>query len=249
MPSGLHWNEFDLLTFDCYGTLVDWEAGILDVLKPWASANAVAASPEKLLTAFGTAESAVEHERPQALYRDVLREAMGRIAASFGKTARMEEREALGRSVGDWPVFADTVEALRTLKNWHKLMVVSNVDRESFARTAPKLGVALDGIVSAEEVGAYKPDRRMFDRALAVARDWGIPPQRILHVAQSLFHDIEPAKSLGLHTVWVDRRRGRPGGATPKASGDDVPDLRVTSLGDLVALERGRRGAEGERGV
>ena len=249
MPSGLHWNEFDLLTFDCYGTLVDWEAGILDVLKPWASANAVAASPEKLLTAFGNAESAVEHERPQALYRDVLREAMGRIAASFGKTARMEEREALGRSVGDWPVFADTVEALRTLKNWHKLMVVSNVDRESFARTAPKLGVALDGIVSAEEVGAYKPDRRMFDRALAVARDWGIPPQRILHVAQSLFHDIEPAKRLGLHTVWVDRRRGRPGGATPKASGDDVPDLRVTSLGDLVALERGRRGAEGQSGV
>jgi 2-haloacid dehalogenase len=246
MPSGLHWDEFELLTFDCYGTLVDWEAGILDVLEPWASANAVAASSEELLTAFGTAESAVEHEKPQALYRDVLREAMGRIAASFGKTAQTEEREALGRSVGDWPVFADTADALRALKKWHKLMVVSNVDEESFAQTAPKLGVALDGFVSAEEVGAYKPDRRMFDRALTVARDWGIPRQRILHVAQSLFHDIEPAKRLGLRTVWVDRRAGRAGGATPKAGGAVEPDLRVTSLGELVALERAERRARGE---
>ncbi len=241
MPSGLHWNEFELLTFDCYGTLVDWETGILDVLKPWASASQVGASPEELLMAFGTAESAVEHAKPQALYQDVLREAMGRIATSFGKTARTEEREALASSVGDWPVFADTVEALRALKNWHKLMVVSNVDRESFARTAPKLGVVLDGFVSAEEVGAYKPDRRMFDRGLAVARDWGVPPQRILHVAQSLFHDIEPAKRLGLHTVWVDRRAGRPGGASPKASGDATPDLRVTSLAELVELQRAQR--------
>jgi 2-haloacid dehalogenase len=243
MPSGLHWNEFDLLTFDCYGTLVDWETGILDVLKPWASANAVAAGSEELLAAFGAAESAVEHERPQALYRDVLREAMGRIATSFSKTARDQEREALGRSVGDWPVFADTVEALRVLQGWHQLMVVSNVDKVSFARTVQKLGVALDGFVSAEEVGAYKPDRRMFDRTLAVARDLGIPPQRILHVAQSLFHDIEPAKGLGLRTVWVDRREGRPGGATPKTTGGAAPDLRVTSLGELVELERADRRA------
>jgi 2-haloacid dehalogenase len=243
MLSGLHWNEFELLTFDCYGTLVDWEAGILDVLRPWASTNAVGASSEELLAAFGAAESVVQRESPEALYRDVLREAMGRIAASFGKTVRTEEREALARSVGDWPVFADTANALRALKNWHKLMVVSNVDRESFARTAPKLGVALDGFVSAEEVGAYKPDKRMFGRALAVARDWGIPPQRILHVAQSLFHDIEPAKRLGLRTVWVDRRAGNLGGATPKTSGDATPDLRVTSLAELVALERADRRA------
>ena len=99
MPSGLHWNEFELLTFDCYGTLVDWELGILDVLQPWASANGVAASSEELLTAFGTAESAVEHEKPQALYRNVLREGMGRIAANFGRTARSEEREGLGLSL------------------------------------------------------------------------------------------------------------------------------------------------------
>jgi 2-haloacid dehalogenase len=241
MPSGLRWNEFELLTFDCYGTLVDWETGILDVLRPWDSAHHIEANADERLAAFGAAESAVERERPQALYRDVLWEARGRIAASFGKTARTEEREALASSVGDWPLFADTVEALRALKTWHKLMVVSNVDKESFARTAPKLGVTLDGFVSAEEVGAYKPDRRMFDRAIAVARDWGVLPRQILHVAQSLYHDIEPAKRLGLRSVWVDRRGGRPGGATPKASGDVAPDLRVASLGELVALEQAER--------
>jgi 2-haloacid dehalogenase len=243
MPNGLRWNEFRLLTFDCYGTLIDWETGILDVLRPWAATNQVDAGPDELLAAFGAAESAVQRERPQALYRDVLREAMGRVAASFGKMARTEEREALGRSVGDWPVFADTVKALKELKSWHKLMVVSNVDQESFARTAPKLGMTLDGFVSAEEVGAYKPDRRMFDRALAVAGDWGVRPQQILHVAQSLYHDIAPAKALGLRTVWVDRRAGRPGGATPKAQGDATPDLRVTSLGELVELEQSERSA------
>jgi 2-haloacid dehalogenase len=211
------------------------------VLRPWASANAVGAGSEEFLTAFGAAESVVQRERPQALYRDVLAEAMGRIAASFGKTARTEEREALARSVGDWPVFADTVEGLRALKTWHKLMVVSNVDRESFGRTALKLGVALDGFLSAEEVGAYKPDRRMFDRALSVAHGWGIPPQRILHVAQSLYHDVEPAKRLGLRTVWVDRRAGKAGGATPKASGDVARDLRVMSLSELVELQRAER--------
>jgi len=243
MSGRLSWSEFRLLTFDCYGTLVDWETGILGVLTPWAAAHQLAARPEELLAAFGAAESAVERERPQTVYKDILRESMGRIAASFGKTARTEEREALAKSVGDWPVFADTPAALRALKNWHKLMVVSNVDGDSFARTATKLGVVLDGFVSAEQVGAYKPDRRMFDRARAVARDWGVPPQQILHVAQSLYHDIVPAKGLGWSTVWVDRRAGRAGGATPKTSGDVAPDLRVTSLGELVELERAERRA------
>ena len=243
MPSRLPWNEFQLLTFDCYGTLVDWEAGILAVLQPWASTNQIAARADELLAAFGAAESAVQRERPPAPYQDILRESMARIAARLGKTAGEVEREALARSVADWPVFADTVEALRALKTWHQLMVVSNVDTESFTRTAAKLGVTLDGLVSAEEVGAYKPDRRMFDRALAVARDWGVPPQQILHVAQSLYHDIEPAKKLGLRTVWVDRRAGRAGGATPKASGEVAPDLRVMSLGELVEVERAERHA------
>jgi 2-haloalkanoic acid dehalogenase type II len=241
MPSGLHWNEFRLLTFDCYGTLIDWEAGILSVLRPWAGGNKVQTSDDELLRAFGSAESAAERETPRALYRDILSEAMNRIAASFGKAANANAREKLAQSVGDWPAFADTVESLRILKKWHMLMVVSNVDTASFARTAPKLGVALDGLTTAEDVGAYKPDRRMFERAIAVAAERGIAKTEILHVAQSLYHDIAPAGAIGLHTVWVDRRAGRAGGATPEASGGVRADLTVGSLAELVEIERAER--------
>ncbi len=239
----MRWEWFKLLTFDCYGTLIDWEAGILAVLHPWAERNHVRAFDDELLVAFGEAESAQEHETPQAVYREILRGAMARLARRFGKAASAADRNALALSVGDWPAFPDTVESLRALRRWHKLMVVSNVDKASFARTAPKLGVPLDGLVTAEEVGAYKPDERMFRRALEVAAGWGIPPAEILHVAQSLFHDMVPAKRLGLATVWVDRRAGRPGGATPKAEGSVTPDLRVTSLRELVEIEGRERGA------
>jgi 2-haloalkanoic acid dehalogenase type II len=243
MSSGLDWKRFRLLTFDCYGTLVNWEAGILHVLKPWAAAEQIAASDEELLAAFGEAESATEHTMPKSVYREILRETMKRIAAKFSKTASAAKQEALASSVGDWPVFADTVESLRALKNWHKLMVVSNVDKVSFERTAPKLGVTLDGLVTAEEVGAYKPDKKMFERALQRAGEMGVQNEEILHVAQSLYHDIPPAKALGWTTVWVDRRAGKPGGASPQPQGDAEPHLRVTSLRELAEIERTERNA------
>ena len=238
----MRWESFKLLTFDCYGTLIDWEAGVLAVLRPWAERNHVRASEEELLVAYGEAESAQEHETPQAVYREILRGTMARLARRFGKPASAADQDALALSVSDWPAFPDTAESLRALQQQHKLMVVSNVDKASFARTAPKLGVVLDGLVTAEEVGAYKPDERMFRRALEVAAGWGIPKNEILHVAQSLFHDIAPAKRLGLATVWVDRRAGRPGGATPKAAGSVTPDLQVTSLRELVEIERREHG-------
>jgi len=241
MSSGLDWKRFRLLTFDCYGTLVNWEAGILQVLKPWATAEHIAASDEELLAAFGEGESAAEHALPKSVYREILRETMKRIAARFSKTASAVQREALANSVGDWPVFADTPDSLKALKNWHKLMVVSNVDKVSFERTAPKLGVVLDGLVTAEEVGAYKPDKKMFERALQRAGELGAQEEEILHVAQSLYHDIVPAKALGWTTVWVDRRAGKPGGASPKPQGDAEPHLRVTSLRELVEIERSER--------
>lgn len=233
--------SIDWITFDCYGTLIDWEAGILAVLRPWAGREGVRASNDELLVAYGDAESAQEHETPQAAYREILRGTMARIAGRLGKAATAADQDALAYSVGNWPAFPDTAESLRALQRWHKLTVVSNVDRASFARTAPKLGVTLDGLVTAEGVGAYKPDERMFRRALEVAAGWGIAPAEILHVAQSLFHDIAPAKRLGLATVWVDRRAGRPGGATPKAAERVMPDLRVTSLDELVEIERRER--------
>jgi len=243
MASSLHWAGFKVLTFDCYGTLIDWEAGILAVLRPWAERNRVRASEDELLAAYGEAESAQERETPQAVYREILRGTMSRIARRFGKAADGFDQDKLALSVGDWPVFPDTLESLRELQRWHKLMVVSNVDKASFAGTAPKLGVILDGLVIAEEVGAYKPDERMFGRAFEVAAGWGIAPNEILHVAQSLFHDIAPAKRLGLATIWVDRRAGRSGGATPLASGVPSPDLRVSSLREFVEIERAHRAA------
>jgi 2-haloalkanoic acid dehalogenase type II len=242
MSSGLDWKRFRLLTFDCYGTLVNWEAGILHVLKPWADAERIPASDEELLAAFGEAESVAEHAMPKSVYRDILRETMKGIAARFSKTASAAQQEALASSVGNWPVFGDTVDSLKTLKNWHKLMVVSNVDKVSFDRTVPKLGVALDGLVTAEEVGAYKPDKKMFERALQRASEWGVQKGEILHVAQSLYHDVAPVKALGWTTVWVDRRAGKPGGASPEPRGDAEPHLRVTSLQELVEIERAERG-------
>jgi 2-haloalkanoic acid dehalogenase type II len=237
MSSGIAWKKFKLMTFDCYGTLVDWETGILQVLRPWAKAAGVAASNDQLLAAFGAAESQAEHAKPKSLYRAILRDTMKGIAIHYGKKNTATQNSALADSVGNWPVFPDTVEALRTLKYWRKLMVVSNVDKVSFARTAPKLGVALDGLVTAEEVGAYKPNPRMFKRALAVAAKMGIKKDEVLHVAQSLYHDVVPAKALGLTTVWVDRRSGKPGGASPAPAGNVVPHLRVASLRELVDLE------------
>lgn len=234
--------DFKALTFDCYGTLIDWESGILEVLRPWAARHGVAAHDAELLAAFAEAESACQHAAPRALYRDILRAAHCRIAQRWGKPHDPAEADALACSVGDWPAFADTVAALERLKTWHKLVVVSNIDRASFARTQQKLRVDFDAVITAEEVGAYKPDARMFGRALEVLSRWDVHPNEVLHVAQSLFHDHVPAKALGLKTVWVDRRQGQPGwGATPPPAEEVRPDLVVGSLAELVALEEQER--------
>jgi 2-haloacid dehalogenase len=235
--------EFRVLTFDCYGTLVDWEAGILGVLRPWAARAVNAVGDAKLLAAFGEAESEAEHVQPGAAYPEILRATHAGIAAllnakSLGADADAEAADALGRSVGDWPVFPDTADALRRLQRRHKLMIVSNVDRASFSRTHPKLGVQMDAVVTAEEVGAYKPDLRMFRRAIEVAAQWGASPGEVLHVAQSLYHDHVPAKKLGLATVWV-RRPSVAGklGATREPGEAVRPDLIVNSLAELAEIE------------
>ncbi|MFO0972254.1 MAG: HAD-IA family hydrolase [Phycisphaerae bacterium] len=232
----MNFAPFKLLTFDCYGTLVDWETGLLGALRAWARQAGRAADDEALLACFGAIEPIVQAERPGEPYRLILREVQRRMAGALGAPAREADAAALADSVGDWPVFADTPAALRLLQSRYRLMVVSNVDRLSFDRTRPKLGVELDGLVTAEEVGAYKPDRRMFRRAIQVAASLGAAPGEILHVAQSLFHDVAPASALGLATVWVDRRAGQAGGATRAAAPDVRADLVVRSLEELSRL-------------
>jgi 2-haloacid dehalogenase len=230
--------DFRVLTFDCYGTLVDWEAGILSVLRPWAARAGIAADDAALLVAFAAAESEAEHAQPGAAYPEILRATHAGIARRLGANPDPAAADVLGRSVGDWPLFSDTTDALRRLQRRRKLVVVSNVDRASFARTHSKLGVTMDAVVTAEEVGAYKPDLRMFVRALEVAGQWGASKSQVLHVAQSLYHDHVPAKKLGLATVWVMRASAAGElGATRDPGVAVKPDLIVSSLAELADLE------------
>ena len=227
--------DFRVLTFDCYGTLVDWETGILGVLRPWARCARIAADDAQILSAFGEAESAAEHARPGAIYPEILRDTHARMTAHFGAKPDAPAADALANSVGDWPTFADTPDALRRLQRRHKLMIVSNVDRASFARTQPKLGVTFDAVVTAEEVGAYKPDLRMFYRALEISAGWGFSPKQILHVGQSLFHDHAPAKNLGLKSAWVKRPSPRGELGATRDPGEAVqPGIVVSSLAELA---------------
>jgi 2-haloacid dehalogenase len=235
--------DFSALTFDCYGTLIDWEAGILAAFRPWAAAHALEVDDETLLAAFGRAESRRQAAEPATPYPEILAGALEDLAGELGATASPEEARAFGGSVRDWPAFPDSPAALAYLKRHFKLVIVSNVDRASFRASNARLGVAFDAVVTAEDAGAYKPALRHFEVALARLADLGVARERVLHVAQSLYHDHVPAKRLGLPTIWVDRRAGRPGGrgggATPAPPVPVTPDGEVPTLAALA--ERHRR--------
>jgi len=234
--------DFSALTFDCYGTLIDWEAGILAALRPWTTAHGVEVGDEELLAAFGRAESRREAADPTAPYPRILAGVLEDLAEAFGATVSDEEARAFGDSVKDWPVFPDTPEALAYLKRHYKLVIVSNVDRASFRHSNAKLGVTFDAIVTADDAGAYKPAHNHFHLALARLAEMGVPKDRVLHVAQSLYHDHVPAQQLGLRTMWVNRRsQGREGGATPAAPVPVTPYGEVPTLAALVDAHRQER--------
>lgn len=222
---------YDYLTFDCYGTLIDWERGILAALRPVLERHGQALSDDQILERFGELEAAAERGGYRR-YREVLAIVMDGFAARLGFTLAPGERDTLGASVGDWPPFPDTVEALRALAARYRLVILSNVDDDLFAGSARHLQVAFTAVYTAQQIGSYKPDARNFRYALDRL---GVPTGKVLHVAQSLFHDIVPAKEVGLATVWVNRRHDRPGfGATPPAAAR--PDLEVPDLRTLARL-------------
>jgi 2-haloalkanoic acid dehalogenase type II len=222
---------FRALSFDCYGTLIDWERGITQALRPWARRHGLSLSDHRLLTAFSAHESAVQTERPTARYPDVLGEVLKRIGERFGVGVSPTEARSFGASVGDWPAFPDTADALRRLGTRFDLIILSNVDNASFRRSNRHLGVTFDRVVTAEDVGSYKPDPANFAALLAEVRDMGLAPDQLLHVAESLYHDHEPARRMGLATVWIHRRHGAGGfGATPAPAGDIQPDWRFPSM-------------------
>jgi 2-haloacid dehalogenase len=229
--TGLDFERVEALTFDCYGTIIDWETGILAALRPVLERGGVVAEDDALLEAFGRAEAGIE-AGPYRRYRDVLEEVLRSIAAEFSFEPTIDEVQEFGGSVGDWPPFADSVDALRRLATRYRLGVITNCDDDLFAATRRRLGVDFDPIVTAEQVGRYKPNHRNFE---AMFERLGLPRERIVHVAQSLFHDHVPARELGLRSVWVNRRGGRPGsGATMPA--DAKPDATVPDLATLAGL-------------
>jgi 2-haloacid dehalogenase len=227
-------DKFDVLTFDCYGTLIDWETGILNALKPVLTGAGLQLPDEQILSLYSEIEPAVE-SGCYLTYREVLQKTADEFAKRAGLAPEKLDRACLANSVGDWPAFPDTVAALKVLKQKFRLAIVSNVDDSLFVLTQSHLPVTFDWVITAQQAGAYKPSTKMFE--LAFERI-GLPQTKILHVAQSIFHDIVPANSLGLSTVWVNRRRGKAGpGATPPAEGK--PDLEVPDLATLATLAAG----------
>jgi 2-haloacid dehalogenase len=232
-------SDFEALSFDCYGTLIDWESGILAGLEPLLARSGVRPSRDGVLEAFARLEVCQQATTPDMVYSAVLAEVHGQLAAAWGVARNLAEDAAFGRSIVDWPAFPDSVEALRYLKQHFRLMILSNVDRESFKASNARLGVTFDAIYTAQDVGSYKPDRRNFDYLLDHVRELGIGREELLHVAQSLFHDHVPAQEVGLKSAWIDRRQGSGGwGATAPVSPDVRYDFRFTSLAGLVEAHR-----------
>lgn len=224
-------STFHALSFDCYGTLIDWETGITETLQPWMERHGLTVSRDDLLAAFAANENAVETEQPTARYPELLAEVLRRIGDHFRAEVTADEATAFGESVGDWPPFADSHDALTRLGKRFSLLILSNVDRMSFARSNRKLGVGFDRIITAEDVGSYKPSPRNFEVLISELRSLDVAPNQLLHVAQSLYHDHEPAKAMGLSTVWIDRRHDLEGpGATRPPTGSVRPDWTFPSL-------------------
>jgi 2-haloacid dehalogenase len=222
--------EPDTLTFDCYGTLIDWERGIADALRPVLARHGRPLDDEMLLERYALIESALE-AGPFLAYREVLRRALDAFGDALGFEPTPGEREAFGGSVADWPAFGDSAAALARLASSYRLVILSNVDDDLFAHSARRLGVPFHDVITAQQVGSYKPAVRNFEVAIERVG----PRDRMLHVAQSLFHDIAPARAMGLRAVWVNRRAGRPGaGAT--APSDARPDAEVPDLRTLADL-------------
>jgi len=234
-------SDFNALSFDCYGTLIDWETGLLEALKPLRDRSGV--SDDDLLTAYGEAEHEVEVEHPGLIYSQLLEKVHATLCRRLGVAEDRDEAAKLGASVGDWPAFADSPDALRYLKQHFKLVILSNVDRASFAGSNRRLGVEFDHIFTAQDIGSYKPDPRNFEYLVARLDEAGIAKSELLHVAQSLYHDHVPANRMGIASAWIDRRHDKPGGGATVLP-EPMPhfDFRFTSMAELADAHRREQG-------
>jgi 2-haloacid dehalogenase len=223
-------NRFEIFTFDCYGTLINWEAGILAALRKVLSAHGKSLDDARLLTMYGDFEARAE-QGPFRPYREVLESVVQHFGDQLGFTPSPQEMRSLPESLARWQPWPDTVSALRQLKTRYRLAIISNVDDDLFAATRPQLEVEFDEVVTAQQARAYKPSMKLFELALGRIH---APAHRVLHVGQSIYHDVIPAQALGLATVWVNRPSARPGTGAVKAA-EAKPDLAVQSLAELAA--------------
>ena len=223
--------RFKVLTFDCYGTMIDWETGIFSALRPILAAHRKSIPDSDLLQLYSELEASAE-QGEFLCYRDVLQSVVRGFGEHLGFAPTADEVHSLPESLANWQPFPDTVEALRKLKGRYQLAVISNVDDDLFAATAPKLGVGFDHVITAQQAGRYKPCMRIFK--LAEER-MGVSLDQWLHVGQSIYHDVIPAQSVGIATVWVNRPSPRPGAGAAKAAAGK-PDLEVPNLRALAEL-------------
>ena len=231
MTDELDLTRFAALSFDCYGTLIDWEAGIVAVLGTWAREQGLDRSDEQLLLAYADNEAAVEAAAPATLYPQVLAEAFRRTGRVLGREVSADWAQRLGNSVPDWPAFPDSAAALARLAEHYQLIILSNVHRAGFAGSNERLRAAFAAVITAEDVGAYKPAANHFRALDDTLPTLGVARAQLLHVAQSLFHDHVPAKREGLPSVWINRRHDRAGwGATPPPSDEYNYDLEFASM-------------------
>ncbi len=232
-------SDFDALTFDCYGTLIDWESGMVDNLAPLTARAGRELGRDEILEAHARHESAQQAQTPWLPYRRLLAVVYRRLAEEWGLVARWAECLAYGDSVRNWPAFPDSAESLAYLKAHFKLVILSNVDNDGFAASNEKLGVEFDAVYTAEDAGAYKPADRPFDYMLARLESRGMAKEKILHTAESLFHDHQPANRHGLASCWIYRRHDQQGfGATMDPGAMPTYDFRFKSMADLVRAHR-----------
>jgi len=228
MPK-INFNKFKVLTFDCYGTLIDWENGILLALKPVLKKHTIRVGNKQILELYAELESIAEKGK-YTQYKNVLREVMRGLSKKLGFKPSYSELNCLVDSLKNWKPFPDTVKALQKLKKRFRLAIISNIDNDLLAFSARHLKVKFDYIITAEQVKSYKPSLNNFKAAI---KRIGLSSKEILHVAQSIYHDIIPAKKVGLSNVWINRRKGKNGfGAIPPAR--CKPDFEVPDLKTLV---------------
>jgi 2-haloacid dehalogenase len=227
--------DFEVLSFDSYGTLIDWETGIFNALKPLVTRSGKKLTRDQILEVFGRHESPQQKTTPTALYSDILRKVYDRIAKEWKLEINEQEREEFGTSVKNWPPFPDSIEALSYFKQYYKLAILSNIDRGEFDYSKEKLGIEFDLVVTAQDVGSYKPDPRNFAYLMDALKKMGFEKSSVLHVAESLYHDHVPANAAGLASSWIHRRHGKEGfGAIHVPATEATYNFRFISLAKMV---------------